>query len=135
MKGITRWDSNGLFTSSDAVPDDYTLKDNETFDELPKDKMEPYRRVGGASGHWEGSTLEQYNAWRKQQQDAYYAAHPDEKPQEQGPSKQDQALNALGLQLAQVQKTQAAQSQAINALGLQFAQAQGKDDKTEQGGN
>ena len=134
-KAIFRWDANGYFCSSDVKPDDYQLKANETFDEPkfsnPSNALTPYKRVAGG---WQASTQEEHDAYIKKQEEAYYAEHPEMKPQPAQPSAQDQALNALGLQLAQVQKTQAAQAQAINALGLQFAAVQGKDAKT-QGGN
>lgn len=134
-KAIYRWDANGYFCSSDVKNDDYKLKENETFDEPkfndPSNALTPYKRVAGG---WQASTQEEHDAYIKKQQDAYYAAHPEKKPKPAQPSVQDQALNALGLQLAQVQKTQATQAQAINVLGLQFAAAQGNDTKT-QGGN
>ena len=131
-KAIFRWDANGYFCSSDVKPDDYQLKENETFDEPkfddPSNALTPYKRVAGG---WQASNQEEHDAWVKKQ---FELEHPGYKEQTAQPSAQDQALNALGLQLAQVQKTQATQAQAINALGLQFAAAQGNDAKT-QGGN
>lgn len=116
-------DANGVYQGHFRLEKEgYQAKAGETTVAKPS-LREPMVIEGGT---WRGATDVEYNAWLQ--------AHPQEQ-QQQEPSKQDQALNALGLQLAQVQKAQAAQSQAINALGLQFAQAQGKDDKTEQGGN
>lgn len=101
----------------------YQAKDGETT--VPKPSLrEPAVLENGA---WRGATDEEYAAW--------VAAHPQKQTKPAEPSTQDKALNALGLQLAQVQKTQATQAQAINALGLQFAAAKSKDTKTENGGN
>lgn len=50
------------------------------------------------------------------------------------PSTQDQAINALGLQVASLTKENRELKQSINALGLQVAKATATDAK-EQGGN
>ncbi|WP_278589486.1 hypothetical protein [Limosilactobacillus pontis] len=50
------------------------------------------------------------------------------------PSTQDQAMNALGLQVATLVKENTELKQSINALGLQVAKATATDAK-EQGGN
>ena len=129
-KYVYMWDANNYWSDKKPVDEGYKLQANETFDVVPDGLNTPITRV---TGGWKGATKEEHDAYVAEQRKLHPDLYPEQKPAE--PSKQDQALNALGLQLAQVQKTQAAQSQAINALGLQFAQAQGKDDKTEQGGN
>lgn len=87
----------------------YQAKAGETT--VPKPSLrEPAVIEGGA---WRGATDEEYAAW--------LAAHPQKKVEPAQPSTQDKALNALGLQMAQIQKTQATQAQALNALGLQIA--------------
>lgn len=91
----------------------YQAKDGETTVAKPSDLKEPTRLVSGA---WQGATDEEHEAWVK----AENTQHP-ELAQQQGPSKQDQALNTLGLQIAEMQKTQATTAQAINALGLKLA--------------
>ena len=87
----------------------YQAKTGETT--VPKPSLrEPSVLEGGA---WRGATDEEYAAWLQ--------AHPQKKVEPSQPSVQDKALNALGLQMAQIQKTQATQAQALNALGLQIA--------------
>lgn len=133
-KKVYGWDSNNVFNFFDIVPDDYQLPANQTFDDptVVKDGVrvlnQPTKRVAGA---WQQPTEEEHNAWLEANQKLY----PQQKVKPTQPSVQDKALNALGLQLAQVQKTQATQAKAINALGLQFAAEKSKDTKTENGGN
>lgn len=118
IKGIYYADpTTHEFTHSDIVEDDYQLQANETF-KNPTGKLEPAKLVGTS---WQDATEEEHAAWVKQQEADFQRLHPNLAPA--GPTKGEQALNALGLQIAQVQKTQAAQSQAINALGLQLAAA------------
>lgn len=128
-KYVYVWDAQNHWSDKKVVSDDYKLQANETFDPVPDGQQQPSTRIAGG---WKGATKEEHEAYLAEQRKLHPDQYPEQKPAE--PSKQDQALNALGLQLSQVQKTQAAQSQAINALGLQFAQAQGKGVK-EQGGN
>ncbi len=129
-KYVYVWDQQNHWSYKKVVSDDYKLQANETFDVVPDGLNTPITRV---TGGWKGATKEEHDAYVAEQRKLHPDLYPEQKPAE--PSKQDQALNALGLQLAQVQKTQAAQSQAINELGLQFAQAQSKDTKNAQGGN
>lgn len=98
------------FKGSSIVSDDYELQANETF-EKPNVITEPAKLVGTS---WQDATAEEHEAWAKAQQaDVLPAA----------PSEGDKVLNALGLQIAQIKKTQKATAQAINALGLQLAAA------------
>lgn len=118
MKGIYYADpTTHVFTRSDTVADDYQCQANETF-ENPTGKLEPAKLVGTS---WQDATEEEHAAWVKQQEADFQRLHPNMALT--GPTKGEQALNALGLQIAQVQETQATQSQAINALALQLAAA------------
>lgn len=119
-KKVYGWGADNVFNFYDVVPDDYQLQANQTFDDptVEKDGVrvvnQPVKRV--AVG-WQQPTDEEHNAWIEANQKQY----PQPQQQPQGPSVQDKALNALGLQMAQIQKTQATQAQALNALGLQIA--------------
>lgn len=133
-KEVYGWGADNVCNFYDTVSDDYQLQANQTFDDptIVKDDVrvlnQPVKRLNGA---WQQPTDEEHNAWIEANQKQY----PQPQQQPQGPSVQDKALNALGLQMAQIQKTQATQAQAINALGLQFAAEQNKKTKTENGGN
>lgn len=119
-KKVYGWGADNVFNFYDVVPDDYQLQTNQTFDDptILKDGArvlnQPTKRINST---WQQPTEEEHKAWVEANQKLF--PQPEQKPQ--GPSVQDKALNALGLQLAQIQKTQATQAQALNALGLQIA--------------
>lgn len=119
-KKVYGWGADGVFNFYDVVSDDYQLQNNQTFDDptVEKDGVrvvnQPTKRVAGG---WQQPTEEEHNAWVEANQRLY----PQPQQQSQGPSVQDKALNVLGLQMAQIQKTQATQAKALNALGLQIA--------------
>ena len=106
MKIVNSWNTENIWNGSKYVNDDYQLKVNETFDLIPQGANQPVKRVNDS---WVG------------------ADQPKFEIKEREPTAGDKALNALGLQLAQIQKTQATQAQAINALGLQLAASQQND--------
>lgn len=110
MKAVYSWDKDNHLDTIKLVEDDYQLAPSETFTKPENGLYEPISWTGSA---WVGVSKEEWEA-----------AQPQTTVE---PSAGEQALNALGLQIAQVQKTQAAQSQAINALGLQLAAAQKND--------
>lgn len=111
-KYVYVWDAQNHWSDKKVATEDYKPQANETFDPVPEGANMPITRV--ANG-WREATAEEHEAYVK----AENAKHPDH--QQQGPSKQDQALNALGLQIAEMQKTQATTAQAVNALGLKLA--------------
>ena len=119
-KEVYGWGADNVCNFYDTVPDDYQLQDNQTFDDptVVKDGVrvlnQPVKRINGT---WQQPTEEEHKAWIEANQRLY----PQPQQQSQGPSVQDKALNALGLQMAQIQQTQATQAQALNALGLQIA--------------
>lgn len=121
-KSIYRWDEQGRFSSSNVVPDDYQLKANETFQE-PTNGLTP---IVHTNAGWRGATEEEHEAYEQKKLEELYKEHPEVKPHPTEPNAQDQALNALGLQLANVEKQQATLAQAVNALGLQQAAANQK---------
>lgn len=103
-KAVYSWDKDNHFDTIKLVEDDYQLASNETFVKPEDGLYEPIT--------WNGST------WVGTAKEDWEAAHPAT-PAE--PSEGDQALNALGLQIAGIQKAQEATAQALNALGLQLA--------------
>lgn len=120
MKGIFYADpSSHQFTFSDIVPDDYVLKENETF-ENPTGKLEPAKLVNGS---WIDATQEEHQAYLDAMQQDYLRQHP-EASQPAEPDKSDQAVNLLGQQIAKMQQQQATMAQTINTLGQLVAKAQ-----------
>ncbi|NMV60655.1 hypothetical protein FOL80_09995, partial [Lactobacillus reuteri] len=86
MKGIYYADpTSHQFTYSDIVPDDYTLKENETF-ENPTGKLEPAKLVNGS---WIDATQEEHQAYLDAMQQDYLRQHP-EASQPAEPDKGDQ---------------------------------------------
>ena len=65
--------------------------------------------------------------WHGMTKDEYLKANPPKPMQSQGPSQESQAMNALGLQVAKLQKQNEQLSQSINLLGLQIAQGNKKE--------
>lgn len=124
MKAVYTWDGNNLYipTANKTVPDDYQLAGNETFDEPPKDAngyglLMPIKRQGS---QWIGATQEEYQA-----------AHPAVPVK---PSESVQAMNSLGMQVAELTKENQQLKQSVNALGLQLARVT-MSKKNENGGN
>ena len=70
---------------------------------------------------WDGQ------AWQGMTKEEYLKANPPKPMQSQGPSQESQAMNALGLQVAKLQKQNEQLSQSINLLGLQIAQGNKKE--------
>lgn len=119
MKTIYRYDaSTKKLTGTDVVTDDYKLEANETEVVCPQGLYDPY--FVEAEQTWKGITKEEWEA-----------KHP-QKPVE--PSQADKAMNALGLQMAQLTTENEQLKQSVNQLGLQLAQVTMKD-KKENGGN
>lgn len=123
MKSVYSWDSNNLYipSANKVVPDDYQLAGNETFDDTKDAQghglLMPIKRV---NNQWVGATQEEYQE-----------AHPavPEKPSEGA-----QAMNELGLQVANLMGQVKELSTSVNELGLQFAKSQ-SGNKTEKGGD
>lgn len=123
MKAVYTWDDNNLYipTANKTVPDDYQLAGNETFDK-PEDAnghglRMPIKRM---NSQWIGATLQEYQA-----------AHPAVPVK---PSESVQAMNSLGIQVAELTKQNQQLKQSVNALGLQLAQVT-MSKKNENGGN
>lgn len=123
MKSVYSWDSNNLYipSANKVVPDDYQLAGNETFDDTKDAQghglLMPIKRV---NNQWVGATQEEYQE-----------AHPavPEKPSEGA-----QAMDELGLQVANLMGQVKELSTSVNELGLQFAKSQ-SGNKTEKGGD
>lgn len=116
MKQVYMYDTAGLFTGFKTVADDYQLTTGETVVAIPQPNVMPIKWTGSA---WQNATAEEATAYQKQLTVGHPAPAVSVAPT--GPSEDTQAVNALGLQLAQIQAAQAATTQAVNALGLQLA--------------
>lgn len=126
MKGIYRADAtNQTFVSSDVVADDYQLQANETF-ENPTGKLEPAKLVNGS---WIDATPEEHEAYVKAQQAEAAKFLPTNNL-----SAGDKAMNALGVQVAQLTKDNLILTKSVDALGKQLAAMQMNSTK-ENGGN
>ena len=126
MKGIFYADpSSHQFTYSDIVPDDYVLKENETF-ENPTGKLEPAKLVNGS---WIDATPEEHEAYVKAQQAEAAKLLPPNNL-----SAGDKAMNALGVQVAQLTKDNLILTKSVDTLGKQLAAMQMNSTK-ENGGN
>ncbi|WP_164960439.1 hypothetical protein [Limosilactobacillus reuteri] len=126
MKGIYRADAtNQTFVSSDVVADDYQLQANETF-ENPTGKLEPAKLVNGS---WIDATPEEHEAYVKAQQAEAAKFLPTNNL-----SAGDKAMNALGVQVAQLTKDNLTLTKSVDALGKQLAAMQMNSTK-ENGGN
>lgn len=110
--------STKKLTGTDVVADDYELKANETTVVCPDGLYEP--SFDEAAQTWKGITKEEWEA-----------KHPQQPAQ---PTDGAQAMNALGLQVAQLTADSKALKKSVNELGLQVAQAIAND-KKENGGN
>lgn len=126
MKGIYRADAtNQTFVSSDVVADDYQLQANETF-ENPTGKLEPAKLVNGS---WIDATPEEHEAYVKAQQAEAAKFLPTNNL-----SAGDKAMNALGVQVAQLTKDNLLLTKSVDTLGKQLAAMQMNSTK-ENGGN
>lgn len=126
MKGIYRADAtNQTFVSSDVVADDYQLQANETF-ENPTGKLEPAKLVNRS---WIDATPEEHEAYVKAQQAEAAKFLPTNNI-----SVGDKAMNALGVQVAQLTKDNLILTKSVDALGKQLAAMQMNSTK-ENGGN
>lgn len=126
MKAVYRADAvKHIFTGSEIVTDDYTLKENETF-ENPTGKLEPAKLVNGS---WIDATPEEHEAYVKTQQ----AEATKFLPTNSIPAG-NKATNALGLQVAKLTKDNQTLTQLVNTLGKQLAAMQ-KNSTKENGGN
>lgn len=113
MKSVYMWDSNNAYIPSGnkVVPDDYQLAGNETFD-APVDNqgrglIMPIKRQ---NGEWVGATQAEY--------DQTHQAAPVQ------PTEGAQAINTLGLQVANLVGQVQALSKSMNELGLQVTKQQ-----------
>lgn len=126
MKGIYRADATTqTFVSSDVVADDYQLQANETF-ENPTGKLEPAKLVNGS---WIDATPEEHEAYVKAQQAEAAKLLPPNNL-----SAGDKAMNALGVQVAQLTKDNLILTKSVDTLGKQLAAMQMNSTK-ENGGN
>uniref|UniRef100_UPI00203E15B5 hypothetical protein n=1 Tax=Limosilactobacillus caecicola TaxID=2941332 RepID=UPI00203E15B5 len=113
-KTVYMWDSNNKYCGAKVgLPDDYTLAANETFT-----KPEGENGVGlqtpiiWTGSNWRGGTDEEHAEYEKKR----LSTMPNISVKIE-PSKSDQALNNIGLQLAQTQTQIQTTNEAINALG------------------
>lgn len=125
-KTVYTWNDQMIFDGTKLVDDDHMLGSNETFDALPQPNLMPAK--WGGTG-WVSATQEEHDAYLAEQQKAMEQMYP-ELVASDTPSAGDKALNALGLQLAEVQKAQATTNAAVNALGLQIASLKSTDKAT-----
>lgn len=112
------------FKGTNIVDGEYQLKDNETF-ENSTGKLEPAKLVNRS---WIDATPEEHEAYVKAQQAEAAKFLPTNNI-----SVGDKAMNALGVQVAQLTKDNLTLTQLVNTLGQQVASMQ-KNDK-EKGGN
>lgn len=116
MKKIYMYGSDGIFAGFKTVADDYQLANGETVVAIPQPNVMPVKWNGST---WQNATAEEAAAYQKQLTVGHPAPVAPAAPMD--PSEDTQAVNELGLQLAQIQAAQAATTQAVNALGLQLA--------------
>lgn len=111
--------NNGnAFMYASILEDGQTMPDNATTVECPQGLYDPY--FDESLKTWKGITKEEWEA-----------KHPQQPAQ---PTDGAQAMNALGLQVAQLTADSKALKKSVNELGLQVAQAIAND-KKENGGN
>ena len=118
-KEVYMYGSDTTFNGYKIVDDNYELQMGETLVPLPNGIKMPAKFNGST---WTEATDAEYKAYLEQQKQAYLAQNP-EASQPTKPSTQDQAMNALGLQVADLVKENQDLKKSINALGLQVAQA------------
>ena len=110
-----------VFMGSRSVPDDYKPKANESFDN-PSGLQLPQKLT---STGWVAATDEEHKAYLEAQQKKFLAENPQfTQPNQPAGDKENEALNLLGQQLAQVQAQQATLASSVNTLGQMVAKAQ-----------
>lgn len=114
-----------FFKGTNIVDGEYQLKDNETF-ENPTGKLEPAKLVNRS---WIDATPEEHEAYVKAQQAEAAKFLPTNNI-----SVGDKAMNALGVQVAQLTKDNLILTKSVDALGKQLAAMQMNSTK-ENGGN
>lgn len=115
MKNVYLFDANGNFSGFKSVAEDYQPAAGETAVAIPQPNVMPVKWTGSA---WRNATADEAAAYQKQM----VADHPAPAPiAPSGPSQDAQAVNALGLQLAQIKANQAAMTTAMDALGMTVA--------------
>ena len=114
-----------FFKGTNIVDGEYQLKDNETF-ENPTGKLEPAKLVNGS---WIHATPEEHEAYLIAQQAETAKILPTNNI-----SVGDKAMNALGVQVAQLTKDNLILTKSVDALGKQLAAMQMNSTK-ENGGN
>lgn len=114
-----------FFKGTNIVDGEYQLKGNETF-ENPTGKLEPAKLVNGS---WIDATPEEHEAYVKAQQAEAAKFLPTNNI-----SVGDKAMNALGVQVAQLTKDNLILTKSVDALGKQLAAMQMNSTK-ENGGN
>lgn len=114
-----------FFKGTNIVDGEYQLKDNETF-ENPTGKLEPAKLVNRS---WIDATPEEHEAYVKAQQAEAAKFLPTNNI-----SVGDKAMNALGVQVAQLTKDNLILTKSVDALGKQLVAMQMNSTK-ENGGN
>ncbi len=111
MKNIYYFDQNGNYLYMDTINADQKIPSNATT--LVPEGLHP--RFDGTK-------------WNAMSREDFDKANPPMRPATpQTPSAESQAMNALGLQVAKLQKQSEQMNQAINLLGLQVAQGTKKE--------
>ena len=98
-------DNHGHLRSK-LVPQDYVCQAYETL-ETPTNS--PYEPVTVANGHVTGSTLEEHEAWQKQQPDYVEPTSPE-------PTDEQKGLTALAVENAQLKQQLGQLQQAVTAM-------------------
>lgn len=96
MKIVYKYDGNNHFAGTDCVDDDYVLKASETFIPVPTGQLQPSIFTGNA---WIGTDEKTWQAQQEAERQANQKANPVT------PSSEQQMINALGLQVANLQAT------------------------------
>lgn len=113
-------DAKDFITS--LVADDYTPQTKETFTE-PKgaDGTGIKLPVGFDGTNWIEATDEEHESYQKAVDEAYQKSHPEYA--EQGPTQEQQLINALGLQVAQLTAQINAQTTTTTQVPVQGGEA------------
>ncbi len=106
MQNVYFYDSEGYFTYFDVITEGQAVPSNATT--IVPEGLKP--RFDGSK--WVPMSREDYDKMNPPMHPATPTA----------PDQSTQAMNALGLQVAQLTKQNQQLSQAVNALGLQLAQ-------------
>lgn len=98
MKAIYKYDENKVFTFSERVADDYVLQSGETFVEPP---IGAYQPVTWNGSEWVSGSKDDFDKSMTDQQAQNNASNPATA----APTTEQQMINALGLQYAQLSAT------------------------------